>query len=78
MNTPGFPVPRSYAVTSGAEMSLVAAAVVPRRSRADELADAVAEGLRRHEERRAAAEATEARTVEARRMAAALLAGGIQ
>lgn len=78
VNTPGFPVPRSYAVTSGAEMSLVAAAVVPRRSRADELADAVAEGLRRHEERRAAAEATEARTVEARRMAAALLAGGIK
>lgn len=78
VNTPGFPVPRSYAVTSGAEMSLVAAAVVPRRSRADELADAVAEGLRRHEARRAAAEATESRTVEARRMAAALLAGGIK
>lgn len=78
VNTPGFPVPRAYAAAEGAEMSLVAAAVVPRRSRADELADAVAEGLRRHEERRAAAEATEARTVEARRMAAALLAGGIQ
>lgn len=78
VNTPGFPVPRSYAVTSGAEMSLVAAAVVPRRSRADELADAVAEGLRRHEAHRAAAEATESRTVEARRMAAALLAGGIK
>lgn len=78
VNTPGFPVPRSYAAAEGAEMSLVAAAVVPRRSRADELADAVAEGLRRHEERRAAAEATEARTVEARRMAAALLAGGIK
>lgn len=78
VNTPGFPVPRSYAVTSGAEMSLVAAAVVPRRSRADELADAVAEGLRRHEARRTAAEATESRTVEARRMAAALLAGGIK
>ncbi len=78
VNTPGFPVPRSYVAAEGAEMSLVAAAVVPRRSRADELADAVAEGLRRHEARRAAAEATEARTVEARRMAAALLAGGIQ
>lgn len=78
VNTPGFPVPRSYAAAEGAEMSLVAAAVVPRRSRADELADAVAEGLRRHEARRAAAEATEARTVEARRMAAALLAGGIK
>ena len=78
VNTPGFPVPRSYAAAEGAEMSLVAAAVVPRRSRADELADAVAEGLRRHEAHRAAAEATEARTVEARRMAAALLAGGIQ
>lgn len=78
VNTPGFPVPRSYAAAEGAEMSLVAASVVPRRSRADELADAVAEGLRRHEARRAAAEATEARTVEARRMAAALLAGGVK
>ena len=78
VNTPGFPVPRSYAAAEGAEMSLVAAAVVPRRSRADELADAVAEGLRRHEAHRAAAEATESRTVEARRMAAALLAGGIK
>ncbi|WJY99297.1 hypothetical protein CHAN_03345 [Corynebacterium hansenii] len=78
VNTPGFPVPRAYAAAEGAEMSLVAAAVMPRRTREDVLADAVAEGLRRYEERRATAEATEARTVEARRMAASLLAGGIK
>ena len=56
VNTPGFPVPRSYAATTGAELSLVAAGVTPRRSRLDEWADAVAEGLRRHEERKALAE----------------------
>lgn len=78
VNTPGFPVPRSYAATSGAEMSLVAAAVVPRRSRGDELADAVAEGLRRHEARRAAEAASIERAAAARRMAAQLLAGGFR
>lgn len=52
VNTPGFPVPRTYSATRGEELSLVAAAVVPRRSKADELADAVAEGLARHERRK--------------------------
>lgn len=77
VNTPGFPVPRSYSVRDGAELSLVAAAVVPRRAKDDRLAEAVAEGLRRHDEFRAqqAAERDqEQRTRRARSMAASLLA----
>lgn len=51
VNTPGFPVPRSYASREEA-LSLTAAAVVPRHHRADALADAVAEGIRRYEHRK--------------------------
>lgn len=78
VNTPGFPVPRSYAAHRGEELSLVAAAVVPRRTREDVLADAVAEGLRRHDARRAAEAASIERAVEARRMAASVMAGGLR
>ena len=71
VNVGGFPVPRSYAATSGAELSLVASGVVRPRRRADELADAVAEGLRRHEQRKAEAElAKDAAFKEAGRLAA--------
>lgn len=85
VNTPGFPVPRSYANTTGAELSLVASGVVPRRTKADEMADAVAEGLRRHEERKAAEQAAldEAmadaeRLQKARTMRAHMLAKGLR
>ena len=84
VNTPGFPVSRSYANTAGAELSLVASGVVPRRTKADEMADAVAEGLRRHEERKAAEQAAldEAmadaeRLQRARSMKAQMLAKGL-
>lgn len=85
VNTPGFPVSRSYANTAGAELSLVASGVVPRRTKADEMADAVAEGLRRHEERKAAEQAAldEAmadaeRLQRARSVKAYMLAKGLQ
>lgn len=71
VNVGGFPIPRSYASTSGAELSLVASGVVRPRRRADELADAVAEGLRRHEQRKAEAELAEDEAFkEAERLAA--------
>lgn len=71
VNVGGFPIPRSYAATSGAELSLVASGVVRPRRRADELADAVAEGLRRHEQRKAEAELAEDEAFkEAERLAA--------
>lgn len=74
VNTPGFPVPRSYAINNDREMSLVASGVVRRTSRSDQLADAVAEGLRRHDERRAQLAAQRERADAARTMAAQMLA----
>lgn len=63
VNTPGFPVPRTYAATRGEELSLVAAAVVPRRTKEDMLADAVAEGIARHERRKEMAAQQDAQRV---------------
>ncbi|AJE32525.1 hypothetical protein B842_03360 [Corynebacterium humireducens NBRC 106098 = DSM 45392] len=78
VNTPGFPVPRSFSATHGEELSLVAAAVVPRRTRDDRLADAVAEGIRRHEQRRATEAATTQRQTQARTLAAQVLSSQVQ
>lgn len=80
VNTPGFPVPRAYSAQAGVEMSLVAAGAVHRNSRKDELADAVAEGIRRHDVWRAAQEEKQAATVregQARTMAAVMLSMGL-
>ena len=77
VNTPGFPVPRSYAVDNGREMSLVASGVVRRASKSDQLAHAVAEGLRLHDERRARIDAERDRQRSARVMAAQMLAKGL-
>lgn len=74
VNTPGFPVPRTYSTTAGSDFSLVAAAVVPRRTRDDRLAQAVAEGLRLHDQRKAEESAARERADTARTMAARMLA----
>lgn len=82
VNTPGFPVPRTFASADEETMSMVAAAVVPKMTKFDETVMAVREALRlEREEQARVAEAAkaeaDARAEEARRMAASLLAANI-
>lgn len=73
VNTPGFPVPRSFQVRQE-PMSLVAAGVVRRSTAHDRLVAAVLDALDRRDRDRREAEATARRATEARALAAALLA----
>lgn len=77
VNTPGFPVPRTFSDGRNETMSIVAAAVLPRSSKHESMVAAVREGLRLHREEEAALEAERKRAAEARRMAASVIASGI-
>lgn len=77
VNTPGFPVPRTFSSEGDRALSMVAAAVVPRVSAFDETVMAVREALRQEREAEAAADRSKAdaqRASEARRLAAGVMA----
>ena len=73
VNTPGFPVPRTYAHTAGEELALVAAGAVPLRTPDPTVVDAVVAGLRLHEQQRARERAATERAAQARALAASML-----
>lgn len=77
VNTPGFPVPRSFQNTGSEAMSLVAAGVTPRLSKHEEMVAAVRDAIRADREEREQAELANQRKGEAMRMAASLMASNI-
>lgn len=76
VNTPGFPVPRAFSQVQGQQLSLVAAGALPRAQVAHQaaLAQAVADGIRMHEERKADQEASQKRAHKSRLLAAQMMA----
>lgn len=48
VNTPGFPIPRSFSARPGERQSLTAAGALPVRDKRSEQADMIAEGIRRY------------------------------